>query len=80
MSPFYEKGIAILFFQYGKTEIDYLKSRDKKPGDAIDRIGHMNLLTPRGRQLARHLARYLVSVGLNFVELGSFAPQNSMRW
>jgi hypothetical protein len=39
-------------------------------------FGTMNLLAQRGRQLAR----YLVSVGLNFVELGSFAEQNSMRW
>jgi DNA-3-methyladenine glycosylase II len=30
-----------LFFQYGKTEIDYLKARDKILGDAIDRIGHI---------------------------------------
>jgi DNA-3-methyladenine glycosylase II len=30
-----------LFFQYGETEIDYLKSRDKKLGDAIDRIGYI---------------------------------------
>jgi hypothetical protein len=28
----------------------------------------------------RRATRYLVSVGLNFVELGSFAKQNSMRW
>lgn len=26
-------------FQYGKAEIDHLKSRDKKLGRAIDRIG-----------------------------------------
>jgi hypothetical protein len=29
---------------------------------------------------AKFAAGYLVSVGLNFVELGSFAEQNSMRW
>jgi DNA-3-methyladenine glycosylase II len=33
------KGVAILFFQYGKIEIDHLKSRDKALGNAIDRIG-----------------------------------------
>ena len=26
-------------FQYGKAEIDHLKSRDRKLGRAIDRIG-----------------------------------------
>jgi DNA-3-methyladenine glycosylase II len=35
------KGAAILFFQYGKIEIDYLKSRDKILGNAIDKIGHI---------------------------------------
>ncbi|MDR1701243.1 MAG: DNA-3-methyladenine glycosylase 2 family protein [Sporomusaceae bacterium] len=28
-----------VFFEYGQTEIDYLKKRDKKLGQAIDRIG-----------------------------------------
>jgi DNA-3-methyladenine glycosylase II len=37
----YTEGTAMLFFQYGKMEIDYLKSRDKILGDAIDRIGHI---------------------------------------
>jgi hypothetical protein len=35
------KGAAILFFQYGTRELDYLKSRDKILGDAIDRIGYV---------------------------------------
>jgi DNA-3-methyladenine glycosylase II len=35
------KGAVILFFQYGKIEIDYLKSKDKILGNAIDRIGHI---------------------------------------
>jgi DNA-3-methyladenine glycosylase II len=35
------KGAAILFFQYGETEIDYLKGRDKILGNAIDKIGHI---------------------------------------
>jgi DNA-3-methyladenine glycosylase II len=30
-----------LFFQYGETEIDYLKGRDKILGNAIDKIGHI---------------------------------------
>ncbi|WP_010254800.1 DNA-3-methyladenine glycosylase family protein [Treponema primitia] len=30
-----------MFFKYGKKEIDYLKSRDKILGDAIDKIGHI---------------------------------------
>jgi DNA-3-methyladenine glycosylase II len=37
----YTKGAAVLFFQYGKREIDYLKSRDKILGNAIDKIGHI---------------------------------------
>jgi DNA-3-methyladenine glycosylase II len=37
----YVKGAAILFFQYGATEIDYLKGRDKILGNAIDKIGHI---------------------------------------
>jgi DNA-3-methyladenine glycosylase II len=30
-----------LFFQYGKIETDYLKSRDETLGNAIDKIGHI---------------------------------------
>jgi DNA-3-methyladenine glycosylase II len=30
-----------LFFRYGQIEIDYLKSRDKMLGGAIDKIGHI---------------------------------------
>jgi DNA-3-methyladenine glycosylase II len=37
----YTKGAAVLFFQYGKRETDYLKSRDKILGNAIDKIGHI---------------------------------------
>lgn len=29
------------YFQYGNTEIEYLKSRDKKLADCIDKIGHI---------------------------------------
>jgi DNA-3-methyladenine glycosylase II len=35
------KGVTILFFQYGEIETDYLKSRDKILGNAIDEIGHI---------------------------------------
>jgi DNA-3-methyladenine glycosylase II len=35
------KGTVILFFRYGEIEIDYLKSRDKILGNAIDRIGRI---------------------------------------
>ncbi len=31
-----------MYFEYGQKEIDYLKSRDKILGDAIDKIGHIN--------------------------------------
>jgi DNA-3-methyladenine glycosylase II len=34
-------GDAILFFKYGKKEINYLKSRDKILGSAIDKIGRI---------------------------------------
>jgi DNA-3-methyladenine glycosylase II len=34
-------GVVGLFFQYGATEIDYLKSRDGILGNAIDRIGYI---------------------------------------
>lgn len=30
-----------MYFEYGQKETDYLKSRDKKLGEAIDRIGHI---------------------------------------
>lgn len=30
------------FFQYGETETNYLKSRDKKLGEVIDTLGHIN--------------------------------------
>lgn len=30
-----------MYFEYGQKEIEYLKSRDKKLGEAIDRIGHI---------------------------------------
>lgn len=28
-----------MFYQYGQKEIDYLKSKDKKNSEVIDRIG-----------------------------------------
>lgn len=31
-----------MFFEYGKKEIDYLKSKDKALSEAIDKIGHVN--------------------------------------
>ena len=31
-----------MFFVYGEREISYLKARDKKLSDAIDKIGHIN--------------------------------------
>lgn len=31
-----------MFFEYGEKEISYLKTQDKRLGDAIDRIGHIN--------------------------------------
>jgi len=36
---FSNKGRTSMIFQYGKTEIDYLKKRDKTLGRAIDAIG-----------------------------------------
>lgn len=36
-----------MFFEYGKEEIEYLKSRDKRLGEAIDRIGHIYRETDR---------------------------------
>lgn len=30
-----------MFFEYGQEEVDYLKSRDKALGEAIDKIGHV---------------------------------------
>jgi DNA-3-methyladenine glycosylase II len=35
------KGADTLFFQYGEREINYLKSKDKILGRAIDTIGHI---------------------------------------
>ncbi len=34
-------GVDNLYFEYGKKEIDHLKSRDKKLGEAIEQIGHI---------------------------------------
>lgn len=31
-----------MYFEYGKKEIEFLKSRDKLLGEAIDRIGHID--------------------------------------
>jgi DNA-3-methyladenine glycosylase II len=31
-----------MYFKYGETEIEYLKSKDKKLGEVIDKIGHIN--------------------------------------
>lgn len=31
-----------MFFQYGVTEVNYLKSRDKRLAYVIDKIGHIN--------------------------------------
>lgn len=31
-----------MYFKYGEIEIKYLKSKDKKLGEVIDRIGHIN--------------------------------------
>ena len=30
-----------MYFEYGVTEIEYLKRKDKKLGEAIDHIGHI---------------------------------------
>lgn len=31
-----------IYFQYGDTEVKYLKSKDKKLADVIDKLGHIN--------------------------------------
>ncbi len=31
-----------MYFEYGETETNYLKSKDKKLGEAIEQIGHIN--------------------------------------
>jgi len=33
--------LSELYFKYGETEINYLKSKDKKLGEIIDKIGHI---------------------------------------
>lgn len=35
------KEVVFLYFEYGKTETDYLKSKDAKLAAAIDEIGHV---------------------------------------
>ena len=37
---FYIQGDC-MYFEYGKKETEYLKARDKKLGEAIDKIGHI---------------------------------------
>ena len=34
--------LSDMYFTYGKTEIEYLKSKDKKLGAVIDQIGYIN--------------------------------------
>ncbi|WP_310605467.1 DNA-3-methyladenine glycosylase family protein [Anaerosporobacter sp.] len=36
-----------MYFQYGETEIEYLKSRDKKLAEVIDKIGHIDRKTDK---------------------------------
>lgn len=36
------KGGALMYFEYGTKEIEYLKSRDKLLGEAIDQIGFIH--------------------------------------
>lgn len=31
----------VIYFQYGETELDYLKSKDKKLAEVIDKVGHV---------------------------------------
>jgi DNA-3-methyladenine glycosylase II len=31
-----------IYFEYGDTETDYLKRKDKRLGEAIDAIGHID--------------------------------------
>ena len=35
-------SVDYMYFEYGDKEIEYLKRRDKRLGDAIDIIGHIN--------------------------------------
>lgn len=30
-----------MYFQYGEKEIEYLKSKDKKLAEVIDKLGHL---------------------------------------
>ena len=43
------KGEVSLYFEYGDDEITYLKGRDKRLGEAIDRIGHVYREVDRDR-------------------------------
>lgn len=36
-----EKEAALVFFQYGEKEMVYLKKKDKKLGEVIERIGYI---------------------------------------
>ena len=31
-----------MYFVYGEQEVDYLRSKDKRLGEVIDKIGHIN--------------------------------------
>lgn len=39
---FKTKGGGIMFFPYGAPEIQYLKSKDKRLSEVIDRVGHID--------------------------------------
>ena len=42
-------GGDTLYFEYGKKETEYLSKRDKKLGEAIERIGHIDRVVDEPR-------------------------------
>ena len=40
-SFFIPRTVNGMFFEYGKTEINYLRQKDKRLREVIDRIGHV---------------------------------------
>lgn len=34
-----------MYFEYGEKEIEYLKSKDKRLGEVIDKIGQVNFIS-----------------------------------
>ena len=52
------------YFEYGNTETEWLKSRDKTLGAVIDEIGHMKITPMLFTKYRRRYSPYATVAGL----------------